>query len=78
MSGALETVAADSVVVVGERVARDWGALVPAGATTRVIGDAIVPRKAMHAISEGRAVARAIGGDRVVNTETARPVLALG
>jgi hypothetical protein len=25
----------------------------------------------MHAISEGRAVARAIGGDRVVNVETA-------
>jgi 2,4-dienoyl-CoA reductase-like NADH-dependent reductase (Old Yellow Enzyme family) len=77
MSGALETVAADSVVVVGERVARDWSLLVPAGATTRVIGDAIVPRKAMHAISEGRAVARAIGGDRVVNTEAARPALAL-
>jgi 2,4-dienoyl-CoA reductase (NADPH2) len=77
LSGAAETVAADSVVVVGERVARDWSALVPAGATTRVIGDAIVPRKAMHAIAEGRAVARAIGGDRVVDTETARPAGAL-
>jgi 2,4-dienoyl-CoA reductase (NADPH2) len=69
MSGATDTVAADSVIVVGERVARDWSALVPAGATTRVIGDALVPRKVMHAVSEGRAVARAIGGDRVVNTE---------
>jgi 2,4-dienoyl-CoA reductase-like NADH-dependent reductase (Old Yellow Enzyme family) len=76
MSLATETVAADAVVVVGERVARDWSALVPAGATTRVIGDAIVPRKVMHAIAEGRAVARALGGDRVINTETARPVLA--
>ena len=32
LSGAEETVAADAVVVVGERVARDWRALVPAGA----------------------------------------------
>jgi 2,4-dienoyl-CoA reductase (NADPH2) len=77
MSGATETVAADRVIVVGERVARDWGALVPAGATTRVIGDALVPRKAMHAIAEGRAVARAIGGDRVTNAETARPAVAM-
>jgi 2,4-dienoyl-CoA reductase-like NADH-dependent reductase (Old Yellow Enzyme family) len=77
LSGATETVAADRVVVVGERVARDWSALVPAGATTRVIGDALVPRKAMHAIAEGREAARAIGGERVVNTETARPTAAL-
>ena len=34
-----------------------------------MIGDALVPRKAMHAIAEGRAVARSIGGDRVVNAE---------
>jgi 2,4-dienoyl-CoA reductase-like NADH-dependent reductase (Old Yellow Enzyme family) len=69
MSGATETLAADSVVVVGERVARDWSGLVPDGATTRVIGDAIVARKVMHAVAEGRAAARALGGDRVVNTE---------
>jgi 2,4-dienoyl-CoA reductase (NADPH2) len=62
MSGATETLAADAIVVVGERVARDWSALVPDSATTRVIGDALVPRKAMHAISEGRATARAIAG----------------
>ena len=63
MSGATETLAADGVVVVGERVARDWRRLVPDGVTTRVIGDAIVPRKVMHAIAEGRAAARAIAGD---------------
>ena len=69
LSGASETVAADSVVVVGERVAREWSGLVCDGATTRVIGDAIVPRKVMHALAEGRAVARSIGGDRVVDAE---------
>ena len=50
------------VVVVGERVARDWSALVPAGPAVRVIGDALVPRKVAHAIAEGRAAARAIAG----------------
>jgi 2,4-dienoyl-CoA reductase (NADPH2) len=60
MSGATETVPADTVIVVGERVARDWSTLVPASGAVRVIGDAIVPRKASHAISEGRAAAEAI------------------
>jgi 2,4-dienoyl-CoA reductase (NADPH2) len=64
MSGAVEAVATDTVVVVGERVARDWSALVPAGPTVRVIGDALVPRKVAHAISEGRAAAAAIAGAR--------------
>jgi 2,4-dienoyl-CoA reductase-like NADH-dependent reductase (Old Yellow Enzyme family) len=61
LSGATERVSADTVVVVGERVARDWDALVPPAGTVRVIGDALVPRKASHAISEGRAAAEAIG-----------------
>jgi 2,4-dienoyl-CoA reductase-like NADH-dependent reductase (Old Yellow Enzyme family) len=60
MSGAIDAVEADTVVVVGERVARDWSALAPAGATVRAIGDALVPRKVAHAISEGRAAAVAI------------------
>jgi hypothetical protein len=60
LSGAAETVPADTVIVVGERVARDWRALVPPSGTVRVIGDALVPRKASHAISEGRAAAEAI------------------
>jgi 2,4-dienoyl-CoA reductase-like NADH-dependent reductase (Old Yellow Enzyme family) len=60
MSGAAETVPADTVIVVGERVARDWRGLVPAAGGVRVIGDALVPRKASHAIAEGRAAAEAI------------------
>ncbi len=60
LSGATERVSADTVIVVGERVARDWNALVPPAGTVRVIGDALVPRKASHAISEGRAAAEAI------------------
>jgi 2,4-dienoyl-CoA reductase-like NADH-dependent reductase (Old Yellow Enzyme family) len=60
LSGAVERVGADTVVVVGERVARDWSALVPAAGTVRVIGDALVPRKASHAIAEGRAAGEAI------------------
>jgi 2,4-dienoyl-CoA reductase-like NADH-dependent reductase (Old Yellow Enzyme family) len=64
MSGAAETVRADTVIVVGERVARDWSALVPGSGTVRVIGDALVPRKASHAIAEGRAAAEAIASAR--------------
>jgi 2,4-dienoyl-CoA reductase (NADPH2) len=60
LSGQTEIVAVDTVIVVGERRARDWSSLVPAGATVRVIGDAVVPRRVAHAISEGRAVAEAI------------------
>jgi 2,4-dienoyl-CoA reductase-like NADH-dependent reductase (Old Yellow Enzyme family) len=62
MSGATERVPADTVIVVGERVARDWRALVPAAGGVRVIGDALVPRKASHAIAEGRAAGEAIAG----------------
>ena len=50
--------------MVGERVARDWGALVPRAGTVRVIGDALVPRKASHAIAEGRAAGEAIAHAR--------------
>ena len=64
LSGATEELAADAVVVVGERVARDWRALVPGGPAVRVIGDALVPRKVAHAIAEGRAAAEAIAGRR--------------
>jgi 2,4-dienoyl-CoA reductase (NADPH2) len=60
MSGSTEHLIADAVIVVGERRARDWSALIPSGATVRVIGDALVPRRVAHAISEGRAAAEAI------------------
>jgi 2,4-dienoyl-CoA reductase (NADPH2) len=57
MSGAVTSVAADTVIVVGERRARDWRSLVPDGATVHAIGDAVVPRRVGPAISEGRALA---------------------
>jgi 2,4-dienoyl-CoA reductase (NADPH2) len=60
MSDQTATLIADTVIVVGERRARDWRALVPASATVQVIGDAVVPRRVAHAVSEGRAVAAAI------------------
>jgi 2,4-dienoyl-CoA reductase (NADPH2) len=44
MSGTTDTVPADAVVVVGERVANDWRALVPPLGGVCVIGDALVPR----------------------------------
>jgi 2,4-dienoyl-CoA reductase (NADPH2) len=59
VSAAVAEVAADLVVVVGERRARDWEALVPAGPSVHVVGDAVVPRRVHHAIAEGRAAARA-------------------
>jgi 2,4-dienoyl-CoA reductase-like NADH-dependent reductase (Old Yellow Enzyme family) len=60
MSGQTDAVTADTVIVVGERAPRSWSTLTPAKAGVQVIGDALVPRKAMHAISEGRAAAAAI------------------
>ena len=57
MSGAVTTVAADTVIIVGERRARDWRSLVPDTATVHAIGDAVVPRRVGPAISEGHALA---------------------
>jgi 2,4-dienoyl-CoA reductase-like NADH-dependent reductase (Old Yellow Enzyme family) len=60
MSETVTRLDADAVIVVGERRARDWRPLVPGEATVRVIGDALVPRRVAHAVSEGRAAAEAI------------------
>ena len=60
MSRTTRRIAADTAIVVGERRARDWRSLVPPGPTVRVIGDAVVPRRVAHAISEGRVAAEAI------------------
>ena len=60
ISGAIDELPADLVVVVGERRARAWAPLVPAGSTVHVIGDAVVPRRVHHAIAEGRAAARRV------------------
>ena len=73
MSGAIRRIAADAVIVVGERRARDWRSLVPSGPTVRVIGDALVPRRVAHAISEGRAAADAIRASRRHTPATAVP-----
>jgi 2,4-dienoyl-CoA reductase (NADPH2) len=67
LSRQTETIAVDTVIVVGERRARDWRALLPPDATVRVIGDAQVPRRVAHAISEGRAAAEAIEHERSRN-----------
>jgi 2,4-dienoyl-CoA reductase (NADPH2) len=60
MSAATGELAADLVVVVGERRPRPWEPLVPAGPSIHVVGDAVVPRRVHHAIAEGRAVARSL------------------
>jgi 2,4-dienoyl-CoA reductase-like NADH-dependent reductase (Old Yellow Enzyme family) len=60
MSGRSAELAADLVVVVGERRARAWETLVPEGPTVQVVGDAVVPRRVHHAIAEGRAAAGAL------------------
>ena len=60
MSGAADELPADLVVVVGERRARAWEPLMPAGPAVHVVGDAVVPRRVHHAIAEGRAVARSL------------------
>jgi 2,4-dienoyl-CoA reductase (NADPH2) len=57
VSGRSAELAADVVVVVGERRARAWDTLVPDGPTVQVVGDAVVPRRVHHAIAEGRAAA---------------------
>jgi 2,4-dienoyl-CoA reductase (NADPH2) len=54
-----ERIAADAVIVVGERRPRDWRALV-GDAGGLAIGDAVVPRRVAHAIAEGREAARTI------------------
>jgi hypothetical protein len=64
MSGATERIGAETVIVVGERRARDWSSMAPPGATVQVIGDALVPRKVAHAISEGRAAAEHVARSR--------------
>jgi hypothetical protein len=60
MSDKAAEFADDLVVMVGERRARAWEALMPEGPSVHVVGDAIVPRRVHHAIAEGRAAANAV------------------
>jgi 2,4-dienoyl-CoA reductase-like NADH-dependent reductase (Old Yellow Enzyme family) len=73
MSRTTWRIAVDTVIVVGERRARDWRSLVPSGPTVRVLGDALVPRRVAHAISDGRAAADAIRASRANLPVTAAP-----
>jgi 2,4-dienoyl-CoA reductase (NADPH2) len=59
-SGAEEQVAADVVIVVGERRPAALGVDLPRDARVQAIGDGVVPRRVSHAIPEGRAAAEAI------------------
>jgi 2,4-dienoyl-CoA reductase (NADPH2) len=59
-TASIERIAADALIVVGERRPRDYQGLLPDGANALVIGDAIVPRQFSHAIAEGRAAARVL------------------
>jgi hypothetical protein len=58
----VERVPADLVVFVGERRPVAHGLELPSGTRVQLIGDAVVPRRAAHAIAEGRAAADAILG----------------
>jgi hypothetical protein len=57
LSDEVELVPADVVVFVGERRPVHLSAQLPASARVQSIGDAVVPRRAAHAIAEGRAAA---------------------
>ena len=69
LSDAIDRIEADVVVIVGERCARDWTSLPPSAAAVWVIGDAVTPRRAAHAIAEGHAVA-----EDVLSARASHPV----
>jgi 2,4-dienoyl-CoA reductase-like NADH-dependent reductase (Old Yellow Enzyme family) len=62
LTGEPATVEADAVIYVGERRPAATDLDLPAGARVQAIGDCVVPRRAAHAIAEGRAAAEAILG----------------
>jgi 2,4-dienoyl-CoA reductase-like NADH-dependent reductase (Old Yellow Enzyme family) len=55
-----EWLAADAVIVAGERQPRSWSEFEHSLPGVIVIGDAVVPRRVAHTIAEGRAAAAAI------------------
>jgi pyruvate/2-oxoglutarate dehydrogenase complex dihydrolipoamide dehydrogenase (E3) component len=62
--GRTDLIAADRVVMVGERRTRAMPAC--EAPLVLAIGDAIVPRRAAHAIAEGRAAAARLAGARAL------------
>ncbi|MDQ0242120.1 hypothetical protein [Arthrobacter bambusae] len=53
-SGELSFLNADVVVAVGLRVPRTEPVHISDSASVRIIGDAVIPRRVSHAVSEGR------------------------
>jgi 2,4-dienoyl-CoA reductase-like NADH-dependent reductase (Old Yellow Enzyme family) len=62
LSGEIETLMADAVIVAGERRARELGFELPDDARVQAVGDCVVPRRVSEAIAEGRAAAELITG----------------
>jgi hypothetical protein len=78
LSGQTTELAADLIVVVGERRARAWEPIVPTGPGVHVIGDAVVPRRVHHAIAEGRrppASCQGLYGALVTSERTSRSAI---
>jgi 2,4-dienoyl-CoA reductase-like NADH-dependent reductase (Old Yellow Enzyme family) len=61
-----EWLAADAVIVVGERRSRSWSEYEETLPGLIVVGDAVVPRRVAHTIAEGRAAAAAVLAGKVV------------
>jgi 2,4-dienoyl-CoA reductase-like NADH-dependent reductase (Old Yellow Enzyme family) len=62
LSGEVQTLTTDRVIVTGERRARKPKLELPPGARVQAIGDCVVPRRVSEAIAEGRAAAELIAG----------------
>jgi 2,4-dienoyl-CoA reductase (NADPH2) len=60
VGGETSRLAADAVIVVGERRPRSWSWLGERAGGIRAVGDCIVPRRVQHAVSEGCAAAEQI------------------
>jgi 2,4-dienoyl-CoA reductase (NADPH2) len=60
VGGETSRVAADAVIVVGERKPRSWSWLSERAGGIRAVGDCIGPRRVQHAVSEGCAAAEQI------------------
>lgn len=74
-TGAVETLTADVIAVVGERRVRDSTEFESLDVPVLVIGDAVTPRRVAHAISEGRAAADALSEAATARRELAANVL---
>jgi 2,4-dienoyl-CoA reductase-like NADH-dependent reductase (Old Yellow Enzyme family) len=60
LTGAVERIATDAVIAVGERRPSAPATSAPGTAHVVTVGDAVVPRRVAHAVAEGRAAALAL------------------